>query len=267
MFKPLTTILGLGALLQLAAITSAAVLPRDDPPAQQWFWGVDGDKNNGNFTPEFIAATDDAWSKFDLRFPVTFFGKQYNNMWMSTNGLMSFEEPVSNATATERPLPVNPADCAQNNKGGSCIPGATLAVLWTDLIMESNPNGSGTGIFVGYNTGHPGLTVPHYHIYWMVCDKNAPREPRTGDYADHECGPAYREISLTIRSDQPGIFYLDIALYESDWSHMKGIVGAQSYPQYISVPGDGLFQNNTEGTAVVIDTNHGNYTITHERDE
>ncbi|KAJ6259938.1 hypothetical protein Dda_5582 [Drechslerella dactyloides] len=111
-------------------------------------------------------------------------------------------------------------------------------------------------------TYHKGLEVPHYHMYWWLCDKKAPRTPSD---TENPCGPSSRSFTLTFRSDRPGIYKID---YETkDVQKFEAVIGAQSYPKFVSVPIAELYDPKFEIATLTIDTNAGNFSLEHSNDE
>ncbi|KAJ6259937.1 hypothetical protein Dda_5581 [Drechslerella dactyloides] len=239
----------------LIAGALSAVLPvrsgQDQYPARydQYLWW-----SKENTTQEFVAATDNAWAKVDLKFPVKVFNKSSNTIWVSMNGIVSLDEPNLDAPSVpNRPLPIDPESFSRGGATGGFIPGTAIMPFWRDMSMKAATND--TGVWVQY-TYHPGYEVPHYHIYWRGCDK-AEEDWAAGR---EQCGKATRFFILTLGSDKPGVVQLLYGLGGGD-KNIEATVGVQSYPDYISVPISKFYGETMPCAEMIIDTNNGNVTV------
>ncbi|KAJ6257617.1 hypothetical protein Dda_7404 [Drechslerella dactyloides] len=226
----------LGAVSLTAAFVATAfgaALPLVDPPKslekRDYVESYEVWEINDNSTEEYSRETDDAWSKVELKFPMTIFDKSSSTVWFSMNGLISLDEPSANPSIPTKQLPIDPASCGL---GSSCLPKNTLALMWQDLFMPIGVE----GLAVEWIYHEPSLRPDighHYHIIFNVCDKKAvlsdgiPKETK-------KCGKATRFFGLNYYENKPGVFHIS-------WHFDKevtnpGVIGAQAYPKYIQVP-------------------------------
>ncbi|KAJ6260816.1 hypothetical protein Dda_5047 [Drechslerella dactyloides] len=206
--------------------------------ASLWPWV--GDEHT---TESYVATTDDAWAMVELDFPVTLFNKTSRVVYLNMNGILSLDEPnIDVPTLPEQPLPVDPARC--NGKG--CLPGTSVALLWKDLAMRPKTDNS---VYVLYDPGHEGLQMPHYHIGWYLCDK------AVAYIGKSPCGKATRFFQAIIPKDIPGTLFLFHTFFEIiDADQVTGVVGLQSYPDYLSVPIRDIYRSGRACTQTTIDT-------------
>ncbi|KAJ6257350.1 hypothetical protein Dda_8239 [Drechslerella dactyloides] len=226
----------------LIAVVSAAVLPArntdvalEDIPGD---WGDGGIfwQNNLNTTEEDVEALSNAWTKLKLRFPITIFNKTSDMIYISINGIISLDKPVASVPTTpEQPLPVDPLTCSGSNSGVGCIPGTSILPFWRALSLR--PRGDRTDVEGGYTKPHSGLPMPHYHLYWSVCETGVP----TGDGGRKICGNASRYIGVVLGKDEPGIIRVFYPLIRGITGYQKGVIGIQSYPDYLSIPVSEVF--------------------------
>ncbi|KAF3935144.1 hypothetical protein ABW20_dc0104102 [Dactylellina cionopaga] len=176
-------------------------------------------------TEEYSQKTDNEWKQVHLKFPMTIFNKSATYVYFSMNGLISLDKPTKALSVPEKDFPIDSAVC--NKAGSSCIPDNTVALLWQDLFMPKNGSYSVSWVY------HDAVLAPqirrHYHFTWSVCDK-AGALTATG-----ECSPsATRFFQMNYYENAPGVFHILYYNAPKD-SKLPGIVGAQSYPQYLQV--------------------------------
>ncbi|KAF3910703.1 hypothetical protein ABW21_db0207858 [Orbilia brochopaga] len=247
----LTVVLG----ITLATTISAAVLPSrhvgialDDIPDGEdgLFW-----QSNLNTTDEDVEALSNAWTKLKLRFPITVFNKTSDLIYISINGMVSLDKPsIGVPTTPEQPLPVDPSSCNSSESKVGCIPGTSILPFWTALSLR--PKSEITNVNGGFTKPHTGLMMPHYHLYWVLCETGTPM----GDSSISICGNASRYISLVLGKDEPGIIRVYFPL-RGVTGLQKGVIGIQSYPDYLSVPISEVFDPEKNGKncpQVIFDT-------------
>ena len=86
-------------------------------------------------TSLFGAAFDDDTASVDLPFSIEFYGSTYSKIWVSTNGWVSFAQPVSGS---------DPSFPANTTIPGGAGPDTMLAVFWDNMIGAA---GGGGGVY------------------------------------------------------------------------------------------------------------------------
>ncbi|KAK6343969.1 hypothetical protein TWF696_007620 [Orbilia brochopaga] len=241
------------ALLVTAA--SSAILPtrgaQDDRPEpfRQYLWWSKNDT-----TQDVVKATDDAWAKIDLLFPLKIFNKSSSTIWVSMNGIVSLDEPnLEISSVPERPLPVDPEIFSRDGATTGYFPANAIAPFWRDMSMKAAA--PETGVWVQY-IHQEGAEYPQYHIYFRACDK-AEKDWAAGR---ERCGKGTRNFILMFGMDKPGTFQLMYLLGgEKD---IQATVGVQSYPDYMSIPISTFYNETMECSMVSVDTNTRNLTVT-----
>ncbi|KAK6336271.1 hypothetical protein TWF696_001833 [Orbilia brochopaga] len=186
---------------------------------------------NGRTTDEEASALDDAWTKYELEFPMTIYDKSSSTIWVSMNGLMCVDDPTGlGPSVPPRNLPVDPSNC---NDGG-CIPNNCLALFWDDLYM---PRTNHITYQLHWTYHIPNTTAPeigeHYHILFRACSKTS----LVGDVNPYDACPTdgVRTITMDLFAKQPGRFHIGYVRMKDG---VQGIIGAQSYsgqgsPRYL----------------------------------
>ncbi|KAK6359067.1 hypothetical protein TWF696_000236 [Orbilia brochopaga] len=252
--------------IALVAAVSAAVLPSrntdiasDDIPggSDGLFW-----QSNLNTTEEDVQALSNAWTKLNLRFPVTVFNKTSDVIYISINGIVSLDKPsVSIPTTPEQPLPVDPASCSASGQPSlGCIPGTSILPFWAPLSLR--PKSDRTEVDGGFTKPHTGLMMPHYHLYWRLCETGVP----IGDGSLPLCGNAGRYIGVVLGKNEPGIIRVFFPL-RGITGYQRGVIGIQSYPEYLSVPVSEVFDSEKNGEncpEVIFDTVARKVTVNRE---
>ncbi|KAF3912210.1 hypothetical protein ABW21_db0209282 [Orbilia brochopaga] len=236
------------------ATASSAVLPklatRTDypPPIDTYFWNSTKDT-----TEDVIRAADNAWARLDLKFPIRIFDKSSNTIWVSMNGVVSLDEPITNVpNVPERPLPVDPKVFTNDGPVGSYFPRNAIAPFWRDMSIKAETEG--TYVRAEYRQ-HSGLESPRYHIYFRLCDK----AEKDWAPAREVCGKATRNFILTFTQDQPGVYSVLYLLGgEKD---IQATVGVQAYPEYMSIPVSTFWGETSPCSMVSVDTNTQNVTV------
>ncbi|KAF3902598.1 hypothetical protein ABW21_db0208297 [Orbilia brochopaga] len=203
---------------------------------------------NQNTSDAYVKDNDDSWFRLELAFPIQIFNKTSTVAWMSVNGIFSIDEPTVGGpdSVPEQPLPVDPEKCA-NTPGVGCLPGTAIAAFWRDMQLW-NHGAYATVMSMDY-TYHDGNTTPHYHVYWVVCDKAVSMAP----VADTRCGKASRYFRMTFWQAHPGIFMFEY-LMDQGSENVTATYGVQSYPDYLTLTNEEIFPGGRKCSLVYFDT-------------
>ncbi|KAK6513564.1 hypothetical protein TWF506_008003 [Arthrobotrys conoides] len=106
-------------------------------PVESSIWG-----NSITGSPEYY---DNNWANVTLPFPISFYGVNYSNLWVSINGILSpgpeqIQYPdTSSAIQNHIPVDSIAVGAGQERPDLPWVPEKALFALWQDLFVENAP--------------------------------------------------------------------------------------------------------------------------------
>ncbi|KAK6335522.1 hypothetical protein TWF696_002295 [Orbilia brochopaga] len=239
----------------LASTASSAALPlvpRQNPATGEIMHTIIfGSENGAPITPEYVNATDNVWKKVQLGIPLKVFGVVSDYIWISTNGVVSIEEPSADCqNVPSGPLPVNPA-AYKDGSGTGCLPKNTLMPFWNDLALRPGTMDTHVKLILAWHPDEEGhiSTWYHYHLEWQLCEKGVAE----GVVSDRmPCGDASRTVYMTWGiGSEPDMIGFDFYFPKAGGFSNTGTIGVQSYPNSVTLPLSEL-KGEQDGEVVVV---------------
>ncbi|KAJ6258761.1 hypothetical protein Dda_6814 [Drechslerella dactyloides] len=237
----------------LASTASSAVLPRIDVKPGEVGTGeimhtmVFGTQDGSPITAEYVNATDNVWKKVQLGIPLQVFGRSSDYIWISTNGIVSIDEPAADC----HPVPGTPLPAGPDDAG--CLPKNVLMPFWNDMALRPGAFDTHVKLILAW---HPQAkdhlaSWYHYHLEWQLCEKGVVE----GVVSEKmPCGDATRTVytSWGIGS-VPNMIGFDYYFPKADKPFSNsGTIGIQSYPKSLTIPLSEVSSKPTRDREVVI---------------
>ncbi len=156
-----------------------------------------------------VSSCDDCTEMIALPFTFSFYGVDYNSLWISSNGYVTFTPPMTSGCCSGTPLPT---DIVSN----SYLPTNFIALWWTDILpfvggniqYGTNSDGDFVISFVNLPPFGGGSDILTGHI---VLSPNGNIEIIYESYADYMYGPATIGIQNADGSSYQELFHGDPA--------------------------------------------------------